>query len=123
VAGLLLGLAGAYWFPFERLGESAAMAGWISAAVFCVPVFFAGLLFAREFRLTDSPSAALGANMLGAVAGGLLENISLITGMRALLLLAAGLYCLAALGLSLQRESGSPSAATPQAQPAAMAKN
>jgi len=123
VAGLLLGLAGAYWFPFERLGESAAMAGWISAAVFCVPVFFAGLLFAREFRLTASPSAALGANMLGAVAGGLLENISLITGMRALLLLAAGLYCLAALGLSLQRESGAPSAASPQAQPAAMAKN
>ncbi len=107
VTGLLLGLAGAYWFPFERLGDSAALAGWIAAAVFSVPIFFAGLLFAREFRVTESPSAALGANMLGAVVGGLLENVSLITGMRALLLLAVGLYCLAALGLRLQRKAGS----------------
>lgn len=45
--------------------------------------------------------------MLGAVVGGLLENVSLITGMRALLLLAVGLYCLAAMGLRLQRKAGS----------------
>jgi hypothetical protein len=55
-------------------------------------------LFASEFRSADSPAAALGANMLGAVVGGLLENLSLITGMKALLLLAALLYCLAAVG-------------------------
>ena len=59
---------------------------------------FAGLLFASEFRSVDSPAAALGANMLGAVVGGLLENLSLIIGMKALLLVAALLYSLAALG-------------------------
>jgi SAM-dependent methyltransferase len=123
VAGLLLGLAGAYWFPFPRLGDSAALAGWISAAVFSVPIFFAGLLFAREFRVTDSPSAALGANMLGAVVGGLLENVSLMTGMRALLLLAAGLYCLAALGLSLPRKAGLELGETPQPQAMGAANN
>ena len=37
--------------------------------------------------------------MLGAVAGGLLETLSLLFGMRALLLVAVGVYCLAGLGL------------------------
>jgi hypothetical protein len=36
--------------------------------------------------------------MLGAVGGGLLENLSLIIGMKALLLVAALLYSLTALG-------------------------
>jgi len=36
--------------------------------------------------------------MLGAVVGGLLENLSLIVGMQALLLIAVLLYSLAALG-------------------------
>jgi len=116
IAGLLLGLGAAYWFPFDRLGASAPASGWIAAAVFSVPIFFAGLLFAREFRVTDSPSAALGANMLGAVVGGLLENVSLLTGMRALLLLAAGIYCFAALGLYLSRKSRGPLSALPQPQ-------
>jgi hypothetical protein len=55
-------------------------------------------LFASEFRSTDSPAAALGANMLGAVVGGLLENLSLVIGMKALLVVAALLYALAAVG-------------------------
>lgn len=38
---------------------------------------------------------AFGANMLGAVAGGLTQNLSFIFGMKALLLIAALLYGLA----------------------------
>jgi hypothetical protein len=37
--------------------------------------------------------------MLGAVVGGLLENLSLLFGMRALLLVAIILYALAGIGL------------------------
>ena len=37
-------------------------------------------MFSLEFRTVASPSAALGANVLGAVAGGLLENVSLMVG-------------------------------------------
>ena len=99
IAGLLAGLALAYLLPLNNLPGSPAVAGCLAAAVFSLPVFFAGLLFAREFRTAASPSAALGANMLGAVAGGLLENLSLITGMRALLLVAFALYALAAWAL------------------------
>jgi hypothetical protein len=57
------------------------------------------LLFATEFRAADSPGAALGANMLGAVVGGLLENLSLIVGLQALLLVALVVYALAGCGL------------------------
>jgi spermidine synthase len=99
LAALLAGLAIAYWFPYERIGGSPGIAGMIAVVVFSVPVVFAGILFATEFRMTDSPSAALGANMLGAVAGGLLENLSLLFGMRALLLFAMAVYGLAGLGL------------------------
>jgi len=98
VAGILVGIACAYFVPFNRIPGSAALVGSFAALIFAIPVFFAGLLFASEFRSADSPAAALGANMLGAVVGGLLENLSLIIGMKALLLVAALLYCLAALG-------------------------
>lgn len=96
--GILGGVACAYFVPFHRIPGSAAVVGSLAAIIFAIPVFFAGLLFASEFRSADSPAAALGANMLGAVVGGLLENLSLIVGMKALLLVAALLYSLAALG-------------------------
>jgi hypothetical protein len=96
--GILAGIACAYFVPFNRIPGSAALVGSFAALIFAIPVFFAGLLFASEFRSADSPAAALGANMLGAVVGGLLENLSLITGMKALLVVAALLYSLAALG-------------------------
>lgn len=102
LAALLAGLAIAYWAPLNRIPGSPAFAGAVAIAVFAVPVFFASILFASEFRRAESPSAALGANMLGAVAGGLLENLSLLFGMRALLLVAIGLYCLAGIGLRLR---------------------
>src|SRR5919108_402488 len=99
LTALLGGLAIAYFLPFGRLPGSPAMLVSLATAVFAVPVFFAGILFATEFRNAESPSAALGANMLGAVVGGLLENLSLLFGMRALLLVAMLLYCLAGVGL------------------------
>ncbi|MFY9844501.1 MAG: hypothetical protein WA718_07895 [Terriglobales bacterium] len=98
LTGILAGIACAYFVPFSRIPGSAALVGSFAAFVFAIPVFFAGLLFASEFRKVDSPAAALGANMLGAVVGGLLENLSLITGMKELLIIAALLYALAAMG-------------------------
>ena len=71
----------------------------VGVVIFSIPVVFAGILFASEFRNAESSSAALGANILGAVAGGLLESLSLPFGMRALLLVAIGVCCLAGVGL------------------------
>jgi len=105
LTGLFLGLAVAYVLPLERTPGPPAVAGTLVAILFSVPVFFAGLLFALEFRETKWPSAALGANVLGAVVGGLLENLSLVTGMRALLLVTMGFYALACFGLLRARSA------------------
>jgi hypothetical protein len=99
LAALLSSLAIVYWFPFDRIKASPEIVGTIAVAVFSLPVVFAGILFSTEFRTADSRSGALGANMLGAVFGGLLENLSLIFGMRSLLLVALTVYGLAAIAL------------------------
>jgi hypothetical protein len=104
LAGLKAGTAGHYIFPFHRLPGSPTFVGWVAAAVFTVPVFLAGLLFASEFRVTDFSSAALGTNMPGAVVGGLLENLSLVIGLTALLQASLALYVLAGVGLITDRK-------------------
>lgn len=60
-----------------------------------VPMLFSGLVFAASFTHAQSKDEALGANLLGSLAGGLMASVSLITGLKALLLLVAGLYALA----------------------------
>jgi hypothetical protein len=55
-AGLLGGLLASYVCPFELLPGPAAAVGSCMALVFAVPVFFAGLLFATEFRDTARPA-------------------------------------------------------------------
>lgn len=109
VLPLLAGLVVAYWFPFSRIPGSPALAGTLVALVFAVPVVFAGLLFSLEFRTEPNPGAALGANVLGAVVGGLLENLSLLLGMRALLPVTIGIYCVVAIAL-LRRHNGTSTA-------------
>jgi SAM-dependent methyltransferase len=59
------------------------------------PVFVANLIFAERFRDTTDPSAAFGANLLGAMVGGTLEYLALLTGFRALLAIVALLYVVA----------------------------
>jgi len=56
------------------------------------PLFMANLIFAGRFRDTAEPTAAFGANLLGAMVGGAIEYVSLITGYRALLIVVALLY-------------------------------
>ena len=57
-----------------------------------LPIFAANLVFANRFRDTVDSTAAFGANLLGAMVGGLLEYTSLVIGYRHLLLLVAVLY-------------------------------
>jgi spermidine synthase len=102
---LLAALIAVYFLPTSRLPQNPSLAGLFVALAFSVPVFFAGLLFTSELQKVLSPGFALGANVLGAVAGGLLENLSLLVGMRALLLITILLYCFAGVGF-IVRSSG-----------------
>lgn len=75
---------------------SRAIAGGLLNAL---PVAFAGVIFSALLDRAGRPDLALGANLLGAVAGGCLEYSSMWTGLRALSLVAIVLYLLAALAL------------------------
>ena len=55
----------------------------------------ANLVFAQRFKRTGSSTTAFGASLLGAIVGGVLEYLSLITGFRFLLVVVAVLYGLA----------------------------
>jgi hypothetical protein len=56
------------------------------------PIFCANLLFAERFKDVGSSTVAFGANLLGAMVGGLLEYASLVIGYRSLLIVTALLY-------------------------------
>ena len=62
------------------------------------PVAFAGIVFAASFARSSRPNQMFGANVAGALVGGLAENASMLLGFRYLILVAAGFYLLSSLG-------------------------
>jgi hypothetical protein len=86
-----------YAIPWTRVPGSGTQVGILIGLAYCVPFFFAGVIFTECFRRFAGQSNSFGANMLGAVAGGLTQNLSFILGMKALLLIAAVVYGAAAL--------------------------
>ncbi len=66
-----------------------------AAALAFAPIFCANLIFSRRLTETSESTSAFGANLLGALLGGTLEYLALITGYRALLILAGALYVVA----------------------------
>jgi hypothetical protein len=67
----------------------------VAIVVAFLPVFFANVIFAQRFRDVASSTTAFGANLLGAMLGGVLEYIAIVSGYASLLLVAAILYGLA----------------------------
>jgi len=61
-------------------------------AITVLPILGAGIAFAVSFTRVQDPGRALAFNLLGAVAGALLEYLSNYLGIRSLLLIAAVLY-------------------------------
>jgi hypothetical protein len=59
------------------------------------PIFTANLVFSQRFKDVGDSTVAFGANLLGAMVGGLFEYLALITGYRALFVLVAVFYGLA----------------------------
>jgi len=78
------------------------------ALVMGLPIFFAGVVFSTSFSTAEDRAAVFASNLLGAMAGGALESLSFILGVKPLLLLALALYLLAML---TRRTAGTASAA------------
>jgi hypothetical protein len=77
----------------------------IVGALTSLPMLFSGIVFVRSFALAQDKSNALGANLMGALVGALLQSITFVTGIKALLLVVAGFYLLSLVSASLQTES------------------
>jgi len=91
--GLLISLGINYFVPVRSIFFTSALARTFAATVvLCLPVFFAGIVFMRSFAESKFSSDALGSNLLGAMVGGMLESLSLWTGIKSLVLAAAALY-------------------------------
>ena len=59
------------------------------------PVFLANLIFSQRFRDVGTSTVAFGANLLGAMLGGVVEYGAIVVGYRNLLIVAAALYAMA----------------------------
>jgi hypothetical protein len=93
---LLAALALAFVVPPDRLLDLAIVPRFLVAVTLAFfPIFTANLVFTQRFKSTASSTVAFGANLLGAMVGGLLEYTALITGFRGLLVLVAIAYGLA----------------------------
>jgi len=93
---LLGALAVAWVVPTDALLQVDTTPRFIAAvALWFTPIFIANLVFAHRFRDVEESNVAFGANLLGAMIGGVLEYMALLTGYQALIILVAVLYGLA----------------------------
>ncbi len=91
--GVIVSLLVVYLVPLEvAVGRGVPLRLALSVAIVGVPVFFASVCFAIRFKAREAVDIAFGWNLLGAVAGGLLEFFSMALGLGALVLVAAVAY-------------------------------
>lgn len=105
-AALAAALLVLYGFPFASLLALPHPWGAVSgAALLTLPVLFSSLVFSTLFATVASPSRALGSNLFGAVLGGFAEYGSMLTGNRAIVLIALAIYAGAYLARRLGPEA------------------
>lgn len=114
-AGLIATCVALYFFDLSRLAflpdvTKAVLVGTLTT----LPMLFSGIIFIDSFTRVARKDQALGANLIGALVGGLLQSVTFVTGIKALLLVVAGLYLLAMLTRPRGRlDDPSPAVATP----------
>jgi SAM-dependent methyltransferase len=79
------------WLLFDNRGTRL----FVSILFAGTPIVFSSICFAIRFRVRDNPGVAFGWNLAGAVCGGLLELLSMTTGIRAMTLVALLAYLVA----------------------------
>ncbi len=94
-------------FAFLPYATKAVVLGGLTA----LPMLFSGIIFIRSFAGTANKHEALGANLIGALVGGLLQSITFVTGLKALLLVVAALYTAAMLSRGEREAKRVPAAA------------
>ena len=99
-AGLFLSLTTSALVPMEYflgMDRTVRIAG--ASALAFVPILFAGVIFAVSFSRVAEADRAFGANIAGAMFGGLAEYSSMVLGFRYLLFVAVVLYAASLIGM------------------------
>jgi SAM-dependent methyltransferase len=98
-AGLLLSLVISALVPMDTFLGMERTAQILAASVLAfTPIFFAGVVFAVSFTRALEPDRAFGANIAGAMFGGLAEYSSMLLGFQYLLFVAVALYVISIAG-------------------------
>ncbi|MBF0319652.1 MAG: hypothetical protein HQL01_07615 [Nitrospirae bacterium] len=105
---LFLSLALSYLTqPSLLLGlNSLVLKSMAAVMIFLSPVFFASLIFAELIKNEKDLSQAYGSNLLGAVIGGTSEYVSLIMGIKFLLIITIALYLLTYIFIKAETNKG-----------------
>ena len=117
-AALIASLALTWVVPQESLVGLPIVARFVAASALAfAPIYLANLIFSQRFSDVATSGDAFAANLLGAMVGGVLEYIALITGYRFLLIVIGGLYGLAFVSSRylIRRQSGGVTGAGVQA--------
>jgi hypothetical protein len=97
--GLTLALVANAAIPMDAfLGLSRGLQIAGSCLIAFAPIFFAAVVFAVSFSHAADADRAFGANIAGAMFGGLCENSSMLLGFQYVVLVAAVFYLLSAAG-------------------------
>ena len=80
-------------FAFLPFALKAVVVGTLTT----LPMLFAGIVFIESFTRVPHKNKALGANLIGSLVGGLPQSLTFMIGIKALLLVVAGLYAAALL--------------------------
>src|SRR5579859_2066845 len=108
-AALIAALAVTWVVPQESLVSLPIVARFFAgSALAFAPIYLANLIFAQRFADVATSGDAFAANLLGAMVGGVLEYVALITGYRFLLIVIGVLYGVAFVTSRLltRRQSG-----------------
>ena len=98
-AGLVLSLVASALVPLDAfLGMSRELQIAGSCLIAFTPIFFAGVVFAVSFSKAADADRAFGANVAGAMFGGLCEYSSMLLGFQYVVLVAVAFYALSAAG-------------------------
>ena len=113
-AALFVLLASSYLVPLATFASLPFAPRAVVGALFvAAPLFASGIVYAQSIERDGNADRASAANLLGALAGGLTEYLSMVTGFRALVLLAVVFYLVAL--LTFQRGGAKASASAPAA--------
>lgn len=78
-------------FGFLPYAAKAAIVGGLTT----IPMLFSGIIFINSFTGASEKDKALGANLIGALAGAMCQSVTFIIGIKALLLIVTAIYFLA----------------------------